>query len=114
MNGRGKWICTLLSLGGSVSYCKHNTPEQPKFLKKPAEHTYHTRENYRDLSPVAPPADVRADRQETLDGICNQGDHPPHAYQRVVRGHFAAWCKIEDHETFDCLDVDAVREYRAP
>jgi len=34
-------------------------------------------------------------------------------YQRFLRGHFVPWCKLEGHETFDRLDVDAVREYRA-
>src|SRR5438874_2268769 len=34
-------------------------------------------------------------------------------YQRFLRGHFVPWCAVEGHETFDRLDVDAVREYRA-
>jgi integrase/recombinase XerD len=34
-------------------------------------------------------------------------------YQRFLRGHFVPWCNLEGHETFDRLDVDAVREYRA-
>lgn len=34
-------------------------------------------------------------------------------YQRFLRGHFVPWCILEGHETFDRLDVDAIRDYRA-
>jgi integrase/recombinase XerD len=34
-------------------------------------------------------------------------------YQRFLRDQFVPWCELEGHETFDRLDVDAIREYRA-
>jgi integrase len=34
-------------------------------------------------------------------------------YQRFLRGHFVPWCAREGHQTFDGLDVDVIRDYRA-
>src|SRR5437660_196702 len=63
VGGRGKWICTALARGGSVSYTKYDTQKPFDTQKESRPHTYHTRGVVQFFAPEVASARERVERK---------------------------------------------------